>query len=191
MKNLIIIIVLIISNNVHSQKEGQLFCEGDPTQGYMPLLKSKKHIIWSNTFYTEANLGEEILNGKKYNKYSQTWETGEIEHLFLREENQIILQYEEEEKAETVRLPKSIKVGKTWKTQDGQLTYKILSIKAKLKTPVCEYTNLLALKSSFKNGSFTFYYQKGYGYIGATQNGEIISFVVPYILEELLNRSKK
>ncbi|WP_452219662.1 hypothetical protein [Lacinutrix salivirga] len=191
MKNLLILLTITFSLHVFSQKEGQLFCEGDPTEGYFPLLKSKKYIIWDNTYYIEEHLGEKTLEGKLYTAYSQTWEAGNVANMFLREEDNAIYQYEANNTPETLRLPKKVKKGNFWKTPDGLLTYKITSIKGTLKTPVCEYKNLLVLKSTFTNGTYTFYYQKGYGYVGATQNDTLISFVVPRLPEALLKKTKK
>lgn len=173
-----------------AQKEGQDFCEGDSNEAYFPLLKSKKYIIWGNTFYIEENMGTKTLYGETYNEYSQTWEAGDVATLFLRENQGAILEYKEKNKEENIRLPKEIKVGESWAIDKGLTNYEILSLKGELVTPICNYRNLLVLKSSFQNGEFIFYYQKGYGYIGAKQDGELISFVVPRLPKELLDRNK-
>ena len=76
-------------------------------------------------------------------------------------------------------LPKETSVGTQWTTADGLVTYEILSTDESLKTPVCNYKGLLVMKGDFKNGSFLFYYLKGFGYVGATQGSTLISFNTP------------
>jgi len=189
MKYLVLFMLFIASINSYSQKEGQIFCDGDPSEDYFSLLDSKKYIVWQNTYYTEEKIGEKEVNKTIYSEYSQTWETGQVVHVLLRDHKGTVYQYEEELNKETVRLPKKVKKGKTWKTADGLVTYEIVSLTGELKTPVCDYKNLLVLKSTFQNGVFVFYYQKGYGYIGATKDDVLISFVIPRLPDELLKKS--
>ena len=106
-------------------------------------------------------------------------ESGDTASLFLREENGIIYQYEACCEEDTIRLPAELKVGYKWKTADNLSQYEIISIDSELKTPVCSYKNLLVIKLTVKNGSFQFYYLKGFGYIGATNDEGRISFVTP------------
>lgn len=162
-----------------AQKEGQSFCDGELDGSYFPLLESKKIIVWGNTYYTEEKIGTKELNNKTYITYKQVWESGDIDYLYLRNENGVIYQFEEDTEDETIRLPNQFKIGDTWKTASKQASYEVISTDGNLKTPICNYSNLLVLKSIFKNGSFTFYYLKGYGYVGATVNGNLISFVTP------------
>ncbi|WP_452223172.1 hypothetical protein [Lacinutrix chionoecetis] len=183
-------LILLCGFNAFAQKQGQIFCDGDKNGTYFPLLDSKKYIIWGNTFYVEEIIGTKTKNGKTYKEYSQTWESGDVANLLLTEKNGNILQYIEENEEDKLRLPYDIKVGKSWKTNKGLVAYEITSLKGTLKTPVCNYSNLLVLKSSFQNGEFIFYYQKGYGYIGAAQDGELISFVVPRDPKELIEEYK-
>ncbi|MEW4925136.1 hypothetical protein [Algibacter sp. 2305UL17-15] len=186
MKNLLITILFISSFSTSAQKEGQIFCEGDETETYFPSIDSKKYIVWGNTFYVEKLVGKKKLNNKTYKEFTQTWESGHVAYLYLREHDGIIFQFEECCSDDTIRIPKQPKNGLTWKSADGLSSYEIITLKGKLKTPICTYKNLLVLKSIFENGTFTFYYQKGYGYIGAVQNKELISFVTPISPKELL-----
>jgi hypothetical protein len=179
MKYIIIFLVLTSSFFSLAQKEGQSFCDGDSTESYFPLLESKKIIVWGNTYYTEKKTGMKELNNKIYIEYTQTWESGDIAYLYLRKENGIIYQYEENTEDETIRLPHNFGVGDSWKTASNEASYEVISKEGKLKTPICNYSNLLVLKSTFKNGSFTFYYLKGHGYVAATVNNKLISFVTP------------
>ncbi|WP_299336790.1 hypothetical protein [uncultured Psychroserpens sp.] len=101
--------------------------------------------------------------------------------MFLRADDGVIYQYEDCCKEDTVRLTANTKVGQTWQTADKLSTYEIIALDGTLDTPVCNYEGLLVLKSTFKNGTFTFYYQKGYGYVGATIDDQLISFVIPRV----------
>lgn len=185
MKHLTLIIFLTLSIFSFGQKEGQIFCDGNPKEGYFPLLESKKYLVWGNTYYIEEFVGKKTLNDKMYYEYKQSWETGDVVYLYLREEKGVIYQYEECCDDDTIRLPKKPKKDKTWRTADKLSVYEIKSLKGELKTPICTYKDLLVLKSTLKNGSFTFYYQKGYGFIGATQNGGLISFASPISPDKL------
>lgn len=177
-KNIIIIFCLITSVSF-SQSEGQSFCGGDPEAPFFTLHSGTKYIVWDNTYYSEKNVGQKTINGVEYTHYQQSWESGPIQDLYLREVDGTVYQFEDCCDDDTVRLPSKQQVGQTWKTADELSIYEIVAIDGKLKTPVCEYSNLLVLKSTFQNGEFTFYYQKGYGYVGATVNDQLISFVIP------------
>ncbi|WP_299123430.1 hypothetical protein [uncultured Winogradskyella sp.] len=179
MKYYCLYVICFLSLTCIAQKEGQSFCGGDNTEAYFPLLESKKIIVWGNTYYTEKKTGIKELNDKTYIEYTQTWESGDIAYLYLRKENGIIYQYEENTEDETIRLPHNFDIGDSWKTASKEGSYEIISKEGKLKTPICNYSNLLVLKSIFKNGNFTFYYLKGYGYVAATVNDNLISFVTP------------
>ena len=179
MKKLSIILCLLISTYSFSQKEGQLFCEGDATASYFPLSIHKKKIIWQNTFYIESKTNEKIINDKTYIGFNQLWEGKERYVLYLREEDGKILQYEACCDKETIRYDEAFNAGQKWKTADNKTEYMIETLSGTLQTPYCKYTNLLVLKSSFSNGTFKFYYIKGYGYVGATLANELISYVSP------------
>lgn len=69
--------------------------------------------------------------------------------------------------------------GKSWVNTPADAKYTVVSYNAKLKTPYCNYSNLMALKAEFRQMTLVFYYQKGYGYIGATHNNILVSFVTP------------
>ena len=182
MRYIITFIIVIFTLNGFAQNEGQSFCDGNESESYFPLIKSKKFIVWGNTYYTEEQTGTKELNDKIYIEYKQTWQNETVEFLYLRKENGVIYQFEECCENETIRLPDNPKKGDSWKTADQSSTYKVIATDGELKTPICNYKNLLVLKSEFKNGSFTFYYLRGYGYIGATTDN-LISFVTPKPIE--------
>ncbi|MFD2824288.1 hypothetical protein ACFS5M_11455 [Lacinutrix iliipiscaria] len=179
MKYFCLLTLFLVSINSFSQKEGQLFCDGDPNSDYFTLLDSNKYIIWRNTYYVEKMERQKQLNGKTYVEYSQSWESGDVVKLYLKKEKGVVYQFEDCCDDDTVRMPNHPQKGDTWKTADGLVTYEVISIESELKTPVCSYKNLLELKSIFSNGEFTFFYQKGYGYVGAKEKDILISFVVP------------
>ena len=179
MKHVLFILLCVISVSTFAQSEGQSFCDGDASASFFTLHTSKKYVIWQNTYYIEQLVGSKTLNGKDYLEYEQTWENGSKYQLYLREDSGTVYQFEDCCDEDTVRLPSKLEQETTWKNADKLVTYEVLSLDEELKTPICEYKNLLALKSIFKNGTFTFYYQKGYGYVGCTINGELISYVSP------------
>lgn len=179
MKHIVLFTTLIFSITIFSQSERQSFCGGDPEAPYFTLHSGTKHIVWDNSFYSEKNVGIKTINGVEYTHYKQSWKSGSVQDMYLREENGNVFQFEDCCEDDTVRLPVKQDIGESWQTADKLSTYEIISIDGELETPVCKYTNLLVLKSTFKNGAFTFYYQKGYGYIGATVNDQLISFVIP------------
>jgi len=168
---------LLITTTTFAQKEGQSFCAGDPTETYFPLLQEKKTIIWYNTYYEETLLGEKVIDGKKYKVYLQEWESKRKDTMYMRIDGTRVFEYYKEIQTEKLRYDSSFNPKKQWEGRD--VTYTVLSHNAALKTPVCTYKNLMALKAVYATITFTFYYLKGYGYIGATKDDELISFAVP------------
>jgi len=162
-------------------KEGQTFCDEMEGEDYFSIKINKKIILWSNTYYIETIEGKKTINGKVYNKYKQSWYKSDTYTLFLREDKGVIYQYEECCDAETIRYDKTFKKGFIWKTADDKGEYKIISYNGKLKTPYCEYSNLLVIEAKLDFGNYKFYYLRGFGYIGATKEGEIISCLAPKI----------
>jgi hypothetical protein len=178
MKYHLIIFMLICCAPTFAQKEGQDFCAGDSNASYFALLEKKK-LLWANTYYFETYVGEAVLNGKTYLKYKQKWEDGTNHFLYLREDDGKILQYVEGRNTETIRYDEFYEPGQKWQSESREVTYTLLSYEAELKTPYCSYTGLMSLMAEYKNVTYVFYYQKGYGYVGATENGAIISCASP------------
>ena len=179
-KSLVLILSLLAVIETFSQiKEGQNFCDQTKDGSYFPLVLNEKKFFWEETHYVETKNGTKELNGKTYIEYLQKWKGGTTSTLYLREKNGVVYQYEECCKQETIRYDEKFKKGHTWKTADNLGQYKILTFKGTLKTPFCEYKNLMVIQADLKNGTFKFYYLKGHGYIGATINDKIISCVTP------------
>ena len=175
MKNLILITLLLFCFSTFAQKSGQVFCEGERTESYFTLLSADKIIYWYDTYYVEKKVGLKTINGKEYIEYSQTWEKGFVATLYLRQENGNTYQYEECCNEETLRFNDNFKVGDKWKTADKLVEYEILETNVSLKTPVCDYKDLVKLKYTTKDTYFDFYYLKGFGYVGASVDGNLIS----------------
>lgn len=181
MKNYILIFFLLISIFSFGQSEGQDFCDGDKDASYFPLNIRKKKIFWYNTYYFEEKLSTKDINEKKYTEYKQTWKDGSVDLLYLRENNNMIFQFEEGLKNETIRFNPQFKIDYSWKKLDKTAIYTIKSYEGKLNTPYCKYENLLIIEAEYKTVTYNFYYLKGLGYVGATKNDKLISYITPEI----------
>ncbi|WP_123947534.1 hypothetical protein [Flavobacterium reichenbachii] len=160
--------------------EGHKFCDELKDGKYFPLsYEFKKKILWSKSFYWETREGTKVINGKTYVEIKQEWEDKSIVLLYCREENGVVYQYDEELKRDDIRFDENFKENKNWKLADGKTTYKIISYNGVLRTPYCEYKNLLVIDAVMNYGHFNFYYLKGHGYIGATKDGHLISCLTP------------
>jgi len=180
MKQAIIFLLLTVYFSSYSQTEGQDFCEEFKNENYFPLTIKAKKVLWADAFYFEKIVGTKKINNKEYIEYSQVWKAGNKETMYLREENGIVYQFEECCESDTVRFNKDFKAGDSWKTADKNATYVIETLNGVLKTPYCNYKNLVVVKAELINAAFKFYYKKGYGYIGATDvNNNLISCVTP------------
>jgi len=178
-KSVTMILCLFFCILVSAQKEGQEFCNGLEEGSYFPLDIKKKKIFWSNTYYVESIVGKKERNGKEYIEFLQEWENGSKANMFMREENGIVYQYEECCNKDTVRYDADFKLNSSWSTVDSELTYTIVETNVTLKTKYCNYKNLVVIKAAFKEGAYFFYYQKGYGYVGAKVGDQLISMVSP------------
>ena len=178
-KLLLFFLVLTGSVSYSQQFEGQNFCEATKDASYFPLAITKKKILWKNTFYFETQHATKTINGKNYIAFQQEWKEGNSDLLYLREENGIVYQYDDCCEVETIRYNPQFTIGHTWKTADQTREYKVIAYDGKLRTPFCDYQNLLVIEAKMDYGHYNFYYLKGHGYIGATQNGQLISCVTP------------
>lgn len=180
MRKIVLLIVLSVSSLVFSQQEGQDFCEGNNEGSYFPLDITKKKIYWYDTFYYEVPNGIKIKNEKQYVEFIQEWENGEVDFLYLREENGKVYQYEECCNTESLRYSDIMKSKEKWERTEDEVRYIVLARDGKLRTPFCNYKNLFVLRAEYNNGvTYDFYYQKGLGYIGASRKGELISYITP------------
>lgn len=159
--------------------EGQNFCGKNEKGSYFPLSIKIKKILWGNTYYYESIMGTKQINGKEYTEFKQEWKNKEVNTLYLREENGVVYQYEECCEQETIRFSTQFKKEYKWEDVDHSRLYKIISFKGKLKTPYCNYEDLLVIEAKMNSMVFNFYYLKGIGYVGATKNNDLISFITP------------
>lgn len=174
-----LLVMLLLSFKVLAQNQGQDFCKGTKDGSYFPLDIEIKKMTWYNTFYLEKLKGTKEINGKIYKEFEQTWENGDADLLYIREENNIVYQYDEEKKKDFVRLDKAIKLNSEW-NGDNEIN-KIISIDDELITPFCIYKNLLVIESKYEKVTYKFYYLKGLGYVGATREGKLVSYIKPEI----------
>lgn len=180
MNKIFILLILFYTSVSYSQLfEGQKFCEESKDESYFPILIEKKKIFWKSTFYFETKSQTKVLNGKTYMEFKQEWKDLNVDLLYLREENGIIYQFDKCCKNETIRYDPKFKTGETWTSSSKEMAYKIIAYDGKLKTPYCEYKNLLVIQAKMKSMTFNFYYLKGHGYIGASQENKLISYISP------------
>lgn len=171
MKKAFLIAIILLNLKGYSQlKEGQNFCSPNEDGVYFPLAIDSKKIFWKNTYYIETNNGKKIIKEKEYTEIKQEWENKTVDLMYLREENNIVYEFDECCENETIRFSKEFKIGDKWKKVDNSMEYEILSFNGELKTPYCEYKNLLVMQAKSASNTFQFYYLKGHGYIGATVN---------------------
>ncbi len=146
-------------------------------KGYFPLDIEKKIIHFGGYDYEEYMSGTKVIGNKQYTEYTQRWEAGNETQLYLRKENGKVLQYEECCDEDTIRYDESFLVGDTWLTVDSKTRYTIVTYDGKLDTPFFNYEKLLVIKAELSNTIYHFYYKKDYGYVGATQNNKLVSYL--------------
>lgn len=179
MKINILLIIFFFTKLSFSQKEGQNFCAGDKYGEYFPLNIYKKKIFWYNTYYFETNKGVKNKNDKKYIEIIQEWENGEESTSYFRFEKNEILMFEECCRKETLRFSNDMKINDEWSNVEKDVTYKIISFSENLLTPICRYSNLLVIRATFHQIEYDFYYLKGFGYVGAVKDDELVSYATP------------
>ncbi len=180
MKKIMIFISILLTSNSYSQLyEGQKFCEESKDYGFFPLAIGKKKILWYNTFYFETKQETKIFNRKIYIEFKQEWNKSSSDLIYFREENGVIYEYDSCCENETIRFDPKFEKNHVWKSANGKNEYRIITYDGNLKTPYCEYQNLLVVDAKMDYGTFAFYYLRGHGYIGATKDGKLVSCVSP------------
>lgn len=176
-------LLLIITG--YSQSNSSLdICTEVDSASYFPTEIACKKITWNDTYYTETMIGKTNLDGKEYIIYEQKWKGSSSNELLIREKKGVVYQYDGNG-SETIRYSPNFEKGHTCKTSDDTYIYNLKTFKGKLKTPFCKYKNLMILETSvelmigdkIEYGHYNFYYQKGIGYVGATQSGKLISYI--------------
>lgn len=179
MKKLVLLFSLFFSLNATAQINGQSFCDGVVNGSYFPLTVKTKNLMWFNTSYTETQVATVTMNGKQYQLYIQVWANGTSDSLYLREENGVIYQYHKKSRTEFIRFDRTFKIRHKWTVPEMNVAYRIISTSGKLKTPYCQYENLVVIKAKYPTITYKFYYLEGYGYIGATTKNKLVSFASP------------
>ncbi|WP_298487676.1 hypothetical protein [uncultured Maribacter sp.] len=159
--------------------EGQIFCDELINESIFTLKYKTKKLTWYDTYYIEEKTQTKEIDDKEYFEFEQRWDKSDTHKLYLREENGIVYQFEECCEEDTIRYNPEFKKSHKWKTADGKSEYEIISFKGKLNTPYCNYKNLMVIEAKMHYGNYRFYYFKGHGYIGATKDGNLISYLTP------------
>jgi len=146
---------------------------------YFPLATSEKKIAWKNTYYFEKIDGFKTINGKEYTIRTEKWESGRVKTSYLREEEGIVYLYEVCCNIETIVVDKKYIRGKSWEKANKKVKYKVMTLAGRLKTPYNKYNNLLVISEKHLRNTYKLYYKKGFGYVGATRKGILISHVIP------------
>ncbi|WP_412464458.1 hypothetical protein [Flavobacterium mekongense] len=155
------------------------FCTEKLNDAFFPLTIDFKKVIWRDTFYLERKNATKEINGKTYIEFEQESENSGTVLRYLREADGIVYEYEKCCGNETIRYNAKFVEGHVWKKGNGKGEYKIISYNGHLKTPFCNYENLLVIEGELNSKKFHFYYLRGFGFVGATEDGKIISYVSP------------
>lgn len=175
-----IILVFATLSNILAQETPNDFCSADASKTYFPLDIKVKQVVWGKIGYIETRNREVLLDDKMYYSYVQSWSIGEIDTIYLREIDGVIMQYDKLTNSEFKRYDPAFKKGHLWEGGCHFVTFKVKSFKGKLTTPHCSYKNLMVIKGKYDTGdSYKFYYLKGYGYVGTTNSKGLISFIAP------------
>lgn len=183
MQLVLTIITLIGSVNLYSQ-EKVIVIESDfdkeiKKNTHFPLVTSEKKITWKNTYYFEKIDGFKTINGKEYTIRTEKWESGRIKTSYLREEEGIVYLYEVCCNTETIVIDKKYIRGKSWEKVNNKIKYKVITLAGRLETPYTNYNDLLVISKKDIRNTYKLYYKKGFGYVGATRKGVLISHVIP------------
>lgn len=101
MKKLMLVFFIVITCPAFSQiSEGQKFCEETKEGPYFPVLLFNFHkkVLWYNNIYKETKEVVKIIKGITYTQFKQDWDNGQCNLLYLREENGVVYQYDEDVK---------------------------------------------------------------------------------------------
>ena len=171
------VLIFIFFGSFSFSQTNQNFCKEDKNGSFFPFTNDFKKVIWRDTYYLEKKNNSKELNGKMYIEFEQESEKSGITLRYLREENGVVYEYEKCCNIETLRYDSKFVEGQTWKKGDNKSEFRIITYKGKLKTPYCNYENLLVIEGELSSKKFKFYYLKGFGYVGANQEDKLVSYV--------------
>jgi hypothetical protein len=178
MQKIFILFFILLNCICYSQKiEQKNFCKSNNEASFFPLDNNTKKVTWHDTFYIEKRKQIKNIKGKYYVEFEQETENDGTTLRYFREENGTIYEYRLIDEKETIRFDVRFEEGHCWKAANEKDEYKIISYDGELETPFCKYQNLLVIDAKWSFGHFTFYYAKGLGYVGATQDEKLISYV--------------
>lgn len=136
-----------------------------------------------NKSYKSKYNGDSIkYGGSFYYAKIKEYSDGSIKTSYWREVNGAVYLYEKESNTLSLELPSNPKLGQKWKSTNQIWSYEIVGLEGEFKTPYCEFTNLLEVKtkSSERNGNaYNLFYKKGIGMVGVKINGKPITYIKP------------
>ena len=183
-KYIIILISIFIFSSIKSQETK---CFDDFTGSYWPLKNgleknySSARGIYKSTFGVDSIK----LRNHYYKEEKIVYKNGLEEKRYWREDkNGAIYYFNKEDSKESIELTPNFTVGSTWKGEDGDWSYKVISLNSSFSTPYCLFTDLLEIKtenSKWEGTIYQLYYKKGVGMVGLMMNGKPSTFILPNI----------
>lgn len=161
-------------------------CNNENKGLYWPLtINIKKHYFSNYGNYTVIYTSEKlIVAGRTYIKEVTSNEDNTIETLYLREENGNIYVYDTIKKIEFLEFSNNTTPGYSWKKYDGTWLYTIIDTSATLKTPYCDYNNILNVKAEPQgklkkdySSYYNLFYNRGIGLVAIEINGKATTFL--------------
>lgn len=176
-----ITLIATVSLLLVNQASGQKTCiEFESTSDqYWPLTTGiEKEFFLIRDSKTTIILEDSIeLGNKFYRIRKETFmRDGRTAELYFREENSAIYRYDIDVETESLVLPANPEVGMKWTTASGW-NYEVLSLNSSLSTHFCDFSNLLELVVANGICTFHYFYKKGNGLVGITENGRINSHI--------------
>lgn len=178
MKNhTLIILAILFSSLTYGQQKGYYFLPDS--------VEIHKTFILGQHTYTDSYLLEKSIKGEqeyciRIRKYS--W--GDTDTALYREDETNLYTWDQETGKETIDIPKKPVVGQVWFESDSSWRYEIVSINAKLKTPLKSYEGLVVIQAEQltgrdkeKSSKYLNHYAEGIGYIGSVVNEKLLSYL--------------
>ena len=183
-KRIIFIIFFIICSDIKCQETK---CFEGFSGSYWPLKNGleKNYSSAKGIYKSTFGLDSLKIGNHYYKEETMQYKNGIEEKQFWREDkNGAIYYFDKEDAKESMELAPNFKVGTTWKGDDGNWSYKVVSLNSRFSTPYCLFTDLLEIKTENKKWKGTFYqlfYKKGVGMVGLNMDGKPSTYLLPNI----------
>jgi TonB family protein len=181
---ILITISLVLSHQLICAQSD--ICDENTKGVYWPVKTSVKR-YYSSPHGTSVEYfnGDSLnANGKTYYKSITESKGAETKTTYLREENGDVYIYDAENKIEFLELSGNITPGYTWEKFDKSWKYTVIDTTSKIRTPYCEYKNLLNIKAEpigetaeKYSDYYNLYYKRGVGLAGLHVSGKGYSFL--------------